>query len=67
MKRNIIVLIAFLGVFPLLAESKERPPNIVIIMADDLGWNALGCYGSELAQTPCLDQLATEGMRFTDA
>jgi len=67
MKRNIIVLIAFLGVFPLLAESKERPPNIVIIMADDLGWNALGCYGAELAQTPCLDQLATEGMRFTDA
>ena len=45
----------------------DERPNIVIIMADDLGWNGLGCYGSKLAQTPCLDQLAAEGMRFTDA
>ena len=45
----------------------SEKPNIIIILADDLGWNALGCYGSELAQTPCIDQLAAEGMRFTDA
>ena len=42
-------------------------PNIVFILADDLGWNALGCYGSELADTPNLDRLASEGIRFTDA
>ena len=42
-------------------------PNIVMIMADDLGWNALGCYGSEMVETPHLDRLAAEGMRFTDA
>ena len=67
MKPSIVLLIAFLSVLPLCGQSEERPPNVVIIMADDLGWNGLGCYGSELAQTPCLDQLAAEGMRFTDA
>jgi arylsulfatase A-like enzyme len=42
-------------------------PNIVVIMADDLGWRDLHCYGNELVDTPALDQLATESMRFTDA
>ena len=60
-------MIIFLSVLPLPAEPESRPPNIIIIMADDLGWNALGCYGSNLALTPHLDQLAAEGMRFTDA
>ncbi|MFC1483636.1 arylsulfatase [Candidatus Neomarinimicrobiota bacterium] len=41
-------------------------PNIILIMADDLGWNELGCYGQEKIQTPNIDQLAREGMRFTD-
>ncbi len=45
----------------------ERPPNIVFIMADDLGWNELGCYGQTKINTPRLDQLAAEGMRFTQA
>jgi arylsulfatase A-like enzyme len=42
-------------------------PNIVVIMADDLGWRDLHCYGNEQVDTPFLDQLAAEGMRFTDA
>ena len=42
-------------------------PNIVIILADDLGWNGLGCYGTDLVRTPNIDRLAAEGMRFTDA
>jgi arylsulfatase A len=45
----------------------ELRPNIVFILADDLGWNALGCYGNQLVPTPHLDRLAAEGMRFTDA
>jgi len=45
------------------AESDERP-NIVLIMADDLGFSDLGCYGSEIA-TPNIDQLAARGLRFT--
>ena len=41
------------------------PPNIVFILADDLGYGELGCYGQEKIKTPSLDFLATEGMRFT--
>jgi Sulfatase len=42
-----------------------RPPNIVFILADDLGYAELGCYGQKKIRTPCLDQLAREGVRFT--
>lgn len=42
-----------------------RPPNVVFIMADDLGFGHLGCYGQEKIRTPNIDQLAAEGMRFT--
>ncbi|OEV04279.1 arylsulfatase [Streptomyces oceani] len=46
----------------------ERPgPNIVVVLADDLGWGELGSYGQRLISTPRLDQLAAEGMRFTSA
>lgn len=44
-----------------------RPPNIVVILADDLGWADLGCYGADLHETPHLDRLARESVRFTDA
>lgn len=40
-------------------------PNVVLILADDLGWTDLACFGSDLHETPALDQLAREGMRFT--
>ena len=41
--------------------------NLILIVADDLGWADLGCYGSDLHETPHLDRLASEGVRFTDA
>lgn len=44
-----------------------RPPNIVFLLADDLGQRDLGCYGSTFYETPHLDQLARDGARFTDA
>ena len=44
-----------------------RRPNIVFILIDDLGWRDLGCYGSSFYETPALDKLAAEGMRFTNA
>jgi arylsulfatase A len=43
----------------------KRRPNIVFIMADDLGYSELGCYGQEKIKTPHIDALAQEGMRFT--
>jgi arylsulfatase A-like enzyme len=49
------------------AEAKRRPPNLVVVLADDLGYGDLGCYGATKVKTPHLDKLAAEGMRFTDA
>src|SRR5438128_1007907 len=40
-------------------------PNVVLILADDLGWTDLACFGSKLYETPNIDQLAREGMKFT--
>jgi arylsulfatase A-like enzyme len=53
----------------LRAETKQSSPrpNFVFILADDLGWADLGCYGSDLHETPNIDKLARQGMRFTDA
>ena len=42
-------------------------PNIIIITADDLGWSDLACYGSDLHETPNLDKLARQGLKFTSA
>ena len=47
--------------------AEELPPNVVLILIDDLGWNDLGVYGSGFHQTPNLDRLAAEGLRFTNA
>jgi arylsulfatase A-like enzyme len=45
--------------------TKESKPNIIYILADDLGYGELGVYGQEKIETPNIDQLASEGMRFT--
>ncbi|MBA4148037.1 MAG: arylsulfatase [Verrucomicrobia bacterium] len=52
------------AVIPLSAKEADKP-NIIFIMADDLGYGELGCYGQELIQTPRIDRMAREGMRFT--
>jgi len=47
--------------------SSGRPPNVVLFLIDDLGYTDVGCYGSDFYETPNIDRLAREGMRFTDA
>lgn len=47
--------------------TKRRRPNIVFILIDDMGWSDLACYGSKFHETPNIDRLAEQGMRFTDA
>ena len=46
---------------------KQKSPNVIFFLVDDLGWADLGCYGSEFYETPNIDKLANEGVRFTDA
>ena len=46
---------------------KTTPPNIVFLLVDDLGWNDVACYGSTFYETPHIDRLAKEGMKFTNA
>ncbi len=59
----------FLALFSTAGYAVETSPpkNVVFIVADDLGWADLGCYGSDLHETPNIDRLASEGVRFTDA
>ena len=46
--------------------SAEERPNIILIFIDDLGWKDVGCYGNDFIDTPHIDRLASEGIRFTD-
>jgi arylsulfatase A-like enzyme len=61
------VALAVLASGVVKAAEKTRPPNIVLILADDLGWADLGCYDADLLETPHLDRFAREAVRFTDA
>jgi arylsulfatase A len=49
-----------------LSADETRKPNVVLIVADDLGYGSLGCYGNSEVKTPHIDQLAASGIRFTD-
>ena len=48
------------------ASAEARKPNVVFILADDQGYTDLACYGSRYYETPNIDRLASQGMRFTD-
>jgi uncharacterized sulfatase len=62
------IALVFAAVMLALARpgAAERKPNVVFILADDLGYGDLGAYGQKLIRTPSLDRLAAEGLRFTD-
>lgn len=64
---NILLAFTLIGVtLTNCSAQKAEKPNIIIIMADDLGYGDLSCYGSEAIHTPNVDRLAREGMKFTD-
>lgn len=71
MSRRFVSSISLLLLYSCLSlagrATSARPPNILFIMADDMGWSDLGCYGNELINTPHIDRVAAEGMRFTRA
>jgi arylsulfatase A-like enzyme len=69
-KRALLSTMIFAGMILLSnipASAVEAPPNIVFILADDLGYGDLSCYGATQVQTPNIDRLARGGLRFTDA
>lgn len=64
---SLLTLLALLAAGPAFAAPRLAPPNIVLIYADDLGYGDVSCYGATAVQTPHIDRLAREGLRFTDA
>ncbi len=66
MGKKVFMSLCFLAWFA-VGRGQESPPNIVFILADDLGWGELGCYGNSFNETPNLDKLASQGIRFTQA
>lgn len=65
--RGLRILAVGLLAVSVFGSSAVAKPNVVLILADDLGYGDVGCYGAELVKTPRMDALASEGLRFTDA
>ena len=63
---NFVIVILFICSL-VSCTPQKTPPNIIFLLVDDLGWNDVGCYGSTFYETPNIDRLAKEGMRFTNA
>lgn len=59
------LLFVFLLVTMAVSAAESRPPNVVLILVDDMGYADLGCFGAEKIKTPNLDRMAAEGMKFT--
>jgi len=65
-RRNLMLIFIFLALHPTLQAQKTSKPNVIYILADDLGYGDLSCYGQNKFQTPNIDKLARQGMKFTN-
>src|SRR6056297_3122182 len=65
--RIFLIALVFSSFFGGGCAKQESPPNIIFILADDMGYSQVGCYGSDYYQTPHIDNLASEGVIFTNA
>ena len=68
-KNNFFYAVIFINIFFISCQKSRKivPPNVLIIIADDLGWSQIGCYGSTFYETPNIDKLAKSGIRFSNA
>src|SRR5437773_4904748 len=62
---RLLLVLALAAISSYARAQESRAPNIVIILADDLGWTDVGCQGSKYYETPNIDKLATQGLRMT--
>ena len=66
-KSVFVLFLSSLFIIACSVEKENKPTNFVFVLADDLGFSQIGCYGTDYYKTPNIDKLATEGMRFTNA
>jgi arylsulfatase A len=65
MKKILLSIVLVAAAMATFAQSSKRKPNIVVIMADDLGYGDIGCFGAKNVRTPNIDNLAAQGIKFT--
>ena len=64
---KIFSIYVFISCFSIIVHAESKKPNFVFFLVDDMGWGDLGAYGSKLHETPNIDKLALDGMKFTQA
>lgn len=67
LKNTILLFLSGILIVSCSIQNEKQPPNFVFILADDMGYSQVGCYGSNYYQTPNIDKLAEQGMQFTNA
>jgi N-acetylglucosamine-6-sulfatase len=65
--KRLALLLTVLAIGACREQATERPPNIIVVLVDDLRWDDIGIAGHPFVQTPAIDQLAREGARFLNA
>ena len=66
LRSRVVAMCAILFAWSCQCQAADTKPNIVLILVDDLGWTDVGCFGNSWVETPVIDRLAAEGVRFTD-